>query len=151
MKALCDFPEQRSIWREDFAGRTPAAVEEIVRWATPVIFMRRTVTEDYELRGQLLKAGDKVVLWYNSGNRDEEIFDNPYEFDIRRTPNEHCGFGGPGPHFCLGANLARREISVFFRHLFERLPDLQIEGEPERLNSNFIHGIKHMNCSFTPT
>lgn len=151
MKALCDYPEQRALWQEDFTGGMPAAIEEIVRWATPVIFMRRTLLEDYKMRGELLKAGDKVLFWYNSGNRDEEVFDNPYAFDIRRTPNEHIGFGGPGPHFCLGANLARREIGVFFRHLFERLPDLQIAGEPERLHSNFIHGIKHMNCTFTPT
>jgi len=150
IKALCDHPEQRAAWQGDFEGVAPTAVEEIVRWASPVIFMRRTTTQACELGGQKLGAGDKVVLFYASGNRDEAVFDEPFRFDLRRTPNEHVGFGGPGPHFCLGANLARREIRVFFRELFERVPDLRITGEPERLASNFIHGIKHMQCSFTP-
>lgn len=97
-----------------------------------------------------MKAGDKVVLWYNSANRDEAKFPDPYRFDLTRTPNEHVGFGGPGPHFCLGANLARREITVMFREIFERLPDLRITGEPARLISYFIHGIKRMPCEFTP-
>jgi len=150
MKALCDYPEQREIWKADFAGVAPTAVEEIVRWASPVIFMRRTTTQPTTLGGQKLDAGEKVVLFYSSGNRDELVFDDPFRFDLRRTPNEHVGFGGPGPHFCLGANLARREIRVFFDELFRRMPDLQVTGEPERLASNFIHGIKHMNCTFTP-
>ena len=112
--------------------------------------MRRTTTRECELGGQKLKAGEKIILFYNSGNRDEAVFDDPYKFDVRRTPNEHVGYGGPGPHFCLGANLARREISVFFRELFARIPDLEVSGPPERLASNFIHGIKHMPCRFTP-
>jgi cytochrome P450 len=90
------------------------------------------------------------VLWYKSGNRDESVFDQPYRFDVTRTPNEHVGFGGPGAHFCLGANLARREMTVVFRELFERLPDLQITSEPDMLRSNFINGIKRMSCAFTP-
>lgn len=151
MKALCDHPDQRAKFTTDFDAVAPTAVEEIVRWASPVIFMRRTTTRDCTLGGQKLKAGEKVILWYNSGNRDELVFDRPYEFDLLRSPNEHVGFGGPGPHFCLGANLARREINVFFRELFRTLPDLQITGEPERLASNFIHGIKHMSCEFSPT
>lgn len=150
MKALCDYPEQRAKFQGDFENVAPTAVEEIVRWASPVIFMRRTTTRDCELGGQKLKAGEKIVLWYSSGNRDELVYENPYEFDVLRSPNEHLGFGGPGPHFCLGANLARREITVFFRELFAKLPDLQITGEPDRLASNFIHGIKHMECEFTP-
>jgi cytochrome P450 len=150
MKALCDFPEQRRIWQADFDGVSETAVDEIVRWATPVIHFRRTATRDTELRGQKIAAGQKVVLWYCSGNRDEEHFDRPFAFDVRRDPNEHVGFGGPGPHYCLGAHLARREITVMFRELFERLPDLQIEGPPDKLLSFFIHGIKHMNCTFTP-
>ena len=97
-----------------------------------------------------LAAGDKLALWYASANRDEEVFERPFDFDVRRTPNEHVGFGGPGPHFCLGANLARREIRVMFRQIFDRLPDLEITGEPERLASNFVHGIKRMPCRFTP-
>jgi cytochrome P450 len=150
MKALCDFPEQRRIWAADFDGVAPTAVEEIVRWATPVIHFRRTATRDTELRGEKIAAGQKVVLWYCSGNRDEDVFERPFAFDVRRTPNEHVGFGGPGPHYCLGAHLARREITVLFRELFERLPDLRVEGEPDRLLSFFIHGIKHMRCTFTP-
>jgi cytochrome P450 len=150
MQALCAFPEQRRIWVADFDGVAPTAVDEIVRWATPVIHFRRTATRDTELRGQKIRAGQKVVLWYCSGNRDEDAFERPFEFDVRRTPNEHVGFGGPGPHYCLGAHLARREITVMFREIFRRLPDLQIEGPPDRLLSFFIHGIKRMRCKFTP-
>jgi cytochrome P450 len=150
MKALCDHPEQRAIWAADFVGVAPTAVEEIVRWASPVIHFRRTVTRDTELRGQKLREGEKVVMFYGSANRDEDAFPHPFRFDVRRTPNEHVGFGGPGPHFCLGAHLARREISVMFRELLQRLPDLCMVGEPEKLASNFIHGIKHMTCEFTP-
>ncbi len=150
MKALCDYPEQRAIWQADFEAIAPTAVEEIVRWATPVIHFRRTATRDTELSGQKIAAGDKVVLFYCSGNRDERAFTDPFRFDVRRTPNEHVGFGGPGPHYCLGAHLARREISVIFRELFNRLPNLQISAEPEKLWSNFIHGIKHMPCEIHP-
>ncbi|HWP65810.1 MAG TPA: cytochrome P450 [Candidatus Limnocylindria bacterium] len=150
MKALCDFPAERARWMADFEGLAPTAVEEIVRWATPVMHFRRTATRDTEIGGQPIRAGDKVVLWYTSANRDEAVFDDPYRFDVGRTPNDHVGFGAPGPHFCLGANLARREITVMFRELFQRLPDLQITGEPARLLSGFINGIKHMPCEFTP-
>ena len=150
MKALCDHPDQRKAWQDDFDGVADTAIEEIVRWASPVIFMRRTTTQPCELGGQKLGEGEKLVLFYSSGNRDEDVFDRPFRFDLRRTPNEHLGFGGPGPHFCLGASLARREIRIFFRQIFERLPDLEITGPPERLASNFIHGIKRMPCRFTP-
>ena len=150
MKALCDNPDERRKWAADYEGVADTAVDEIVRWASPVIHMRRSVTEDTVLGGTALEAGDKVVLWYSSGNRDELVFDDPYRFDVTRTPNEHVGFGGPGPHYCLGANLARREIKVMFRQIFTRLPDLEITGPPEMLRSNFIHGIKRMPCSFTP-
>ena len=106
--------------------------------------------KDTRLGSTDLREGDKVVLWYNSGNRDDAVFADPYRFDVGRTPNEQVGFGGPGAHFCLGANLARREITVMFREIFERLPDIEISGEPEMLRSSFIHGIKRMPCSFTP-
>jgi methyl-branched lipid omega-hydroxylase len=149
MKALSDFPEQRRIWMNDFEAVASTAVEEIVRWASPVIFMRRTATCDTEIGGQKIREGEKLLLFYNSGNRDEAVFVDPYRFDVRRDPNDHVGFGG-GPHFCLGANLARREITVMFRELFRRLPNLEITAEPERLFSSFIHGIKHMPCRFTP-
>jgi cytochrome P450 len=150
MRALCEFPDQRAIWARDFEGVAPTAIEEIVRWATPVIHFRRTATRDTEIGGQRIRAGDKVVLWYCSGNRDADAFDDPFRFDVRRTPNEHVGFGGPGPHHCLGAHLARREMTVMFREIFTRLPDLQITGEAQRLQSMFIHGIKHMPCAWTP-
>jgi cytochrome P450 len=150
MKALCEHPDQRRRWAADFEAVAPTAVEEIVRWASPVIHFRRTATADTELGGQRLRAGEKIVLWYNSANRDEAVFPDPYRFDVTRKPNEHVGFGGPGAHHCLGANLARREITVVFRQLLRRLPDLEITGKPEMLRSNFIHGIKRMPCAFTP-
>jgi cytochrome P450 len=150
MKALCDYPEQRARWAADFDGLAPTAVEEIVRWATPVIHFRRTATRDTQLSGQKVKEGEKVVLWYCSGNRDDTVFPDPFRFDVGRQNNEHVGFGGPGPHFCLGAHLARREITVMFRELFQRLPDLQVVGEPAKLLSFFIHGIKRMQCEFRP-
>ena len=150
MKVLTDHPEQKAIWTNDFEGVSATAVEEIVRWATPVIHFRRTATRDTELGGQKIRAGEKVVLWYNSANRDERAFEDPYRFDVRRTPNEHFGFGAGGPHFCLGANLARREIKVMFEELFRRLPDIHVSGEPAMLQSFFIHGIKRMPARFTP-
>ena len=150
MKALCDNPAERSKWAADFEALAPTAVDELVRWSSPVIYMRRTVTQQTQLGGKTLREGDKVVLWYASANRDERVFAEPYQFDLQRTPNEHVGFGGPGPHFCLGANLARREIRVMFREILHRLPDLEVIGEPERLLSNFIHGIKRMQCRWTP-
>jgi cytochrome P450 len=151
MKLLTDHPDQRALWLDDFAGRGPGAVEEIVRYATPVIHFRRTATRDTELSGVKIEEGQKVVLWYTSGNRDEAVFEDPYRFDITRTNlKEQMGFGAGGPHFCLGANLARREITVMFDELLHRLPDLQITGEPAILQSAFIHGIKRMPCEWTP-
>ncbi len=129
--ALCDHPAQRAAWGAEFEALAPTAVEEIVRWATPVVFMRRTATRDVTVGGHDFKAGDKVILFYNSANRDERVFPDPYRFDLRRDPNFHVGFGGPGPHFCLGAHLARREITVMFRELFQRVPDIHVSGEPE--------------------
>jgi cytochrome P450 len=149
MKALTDHPEQRRIWMENPAV-TPTAVEEIVRWSTPVIHFRRTVSRETVIGGQEIGEGEKVVLWYNSANRDVAKFDDPDRFDVRRTPNDHVGFGAGGPHFCLGAHLARREIGVMFDELFRRLPDIEVTGPPDMLQSAFIHGIKRMPCAFTP-
>ncbi|HTD49878.1 MAG TPA: cytochrome P450, partial [Acidimicrobiia bacterium] len=146
MLELTRRPDQRARWIADVDTVSPTAVEEIVRWATPVIHFRRTAVVDTVVGGQQIKAGDKVVMFYNSANRDERVFDDPFRFDVTRTPNEHTGFGAGGPHFCLGANLARREIRVMFEELLRRLPDLEISGEPELLQSNFIHGIKRMPC-----
>ncbi|MEL7207687.1 MAG: cytochrome P450 [Actinomycetota bacterium] len=148
--ALTQHPDQRAWWLDDFEGRAPSAVEEIVRWATPVIHFRRTVTTDgTRLGGEEFSKGDKVVLFYNSANRDEAVFDDPYSFDLGRDPNPHVGFGGPGPHFCLGAHLARREITVLFRELLTRVPDIAATGEPQRLLSGFINGIKHLDARVT--
>ena len=147
LNLLTQHPEQKAIWAADFEGAAPTAVEEIVRVASPVIFMRRTATIDTVLRGQHIKEGEKLILFYWSANRDDETFVDPYRFDVRRSPNVHVGFGGPGPHFCLGAHLARREITVMFRELFARVPGLAATGEPDRLRSMFINGIKHLPCS----
>lgn len=151
MKLLTDHPDQRALWLEDFNGRAPGAVEEIVRYATPVIHFRRTATRDTELSGVKIAEGEKVVLWYTSGNRDETVFPDPFAFDITR-PNlkDQMGFGAGGPHYCLGANLARREMTVMFDELLHRLPDLQVTGPPAILESAFIHGIKRMPCAWTP-
>jgi cytochrome P450 len=151
LKLFTDFPDQRSLLLEDFDARIGGAVEEIVRYSTPVIFMRRNVTREYEMNGHTYKAGDKVLLFYNSANRDEAVFADPDAFDITRTPNPHVGFGGPGPHFCLGANLARREISIMLEELFTRVPDIRAAGEPDRLLSGFINGYKRLPCTFTTT
>jgi cytochrome P450 len=148
MYALTTHPEQRKVLADDFEAVIPTAVEEIVRWATPVIHFRRTAVADTVVGGQEIAAGDKVVMWFNSANRDEAVFTDPYVFDVRRTPNDHAGFGGGGPHFCLGANLARREITVMLREIFRRLPNLEITGEPDYLQSGFIHGIKRMPCEW---
>jgi cytochrome P450 len=147
--ALTEHPDQRAIWTADVDGVSPTAVDEIVRWATPVIFMRRTLTGPATVSGHEFKEGDKVVLFYNSANRDEDIFENPDRFDVTRTPNPHIGFGAPGPHFCLGAHLARREITVMYKELFKHLPDIKASAEPDRLLSNFINGIKHLPCTFS--
>jgi cytochrome P450 len=148
--ALTEHPDQRALWQADPSGIAASGVDEIVRWGTPVIWMRRTACQDTTLGGEELKAGDKVILFYNSANRDEDVFEDPYTFDVRRSPNPHIGFGAAGPHFCLGAHLARQEIAVMFRQLFERLPDIVASGEPDRLRSPFINGIKHLDCQFTP-
>jgi methyl-branched lipid omega-hydroxylase len=149
--ALDDHPDQRAAWAADVDGGARLAVEEIVRWATPVIHFRRTVTRDGVRLGDVeLSEGDKVVLFYSSANRDEAVFDDPHRFDVGRDPNDHVGFGGPGPHFCLGAHLARREMTVMFRELFRRMPDIRPSGPPARLRSNFINGIKHLPAEWTP-
>ena len=147
MLQLTEHPDQKAAWYADFDAKAKGAVEEIVRWASPVIHFRRTATRDTEIRGVKIKAGEKVVMWYNSGNRDEEIYENPHQFNIARTlAPAQVGFGAGGPHFCLGANLARREIAVMFDEIRRRLPNLVITGEPAYLQSNFINGIKRMPC-----
>ncbi|GII54797.1 methyl-branched lipid omega-hydroxylase [Planotetraspora thailandica] len=148
LKAFTDNPGQRELLMSDFEKYIPGAVEEIIRYSTPVIQFRRTLARDHTMNGMDYKKGDKVLLFYNSANRDEAVFVDPDVFDITRAPNPHVGFGGPGPHYCLGAHLARREITVMFRELFTRMPEIRVEGEPSYLLSNFINGIKHMRFRF---
>jgi cytochrome P450 len=146
--ALTQHPDQKARLLADYEGLAKTATDEIVRWASPVIWMRRTLAEDYTLSDFPLTKGDKVLLYYNSANRDEDVFANPNVFDVGRTPNEHYGFGAPGPHFCLGAHLARREIAVMFRELLRRHPDIHSTGTPSQLESSFINGIKHLHYAF---
>ena len=147
---LTDHPDQRRIWVSDFDGVAHSAIEEIVRIASPVTYMRRTALCDTELEGQKIDEGDQVAMNYLCANRDESVFDDPLAFDVARDPNPHIGFGGPGPHYCLGAHLARREIKVMFRELFSRIGDIRATCEPDLLASAFIHGIKHLPAEFTP-
>jgi cytochrome P450 len=154
MNLLAQHPDQRAIWQGDLDGVTPTAVEEIVRVASPVTFMRRTTTRDVSVGGRDFKEGEKLVLFYGAANRDPREFDDPETFDVRRDPNNHVGFGGPGPHFCLGAHLARREVSVAFRQLLTRLPDIEVVGDAVPLDAMgipLVGGIKHLPVKFTPT
>lgn len=145
---LTRHPDQRDLWWSDFEAHAGTAVEEIVRYASPVTWMRRTVTVDCEMNGHRYRAGDKVLLYYASANRDESVFADPDRFDITRSPNPHVGFGGPGPHFCLGAHLARREITAMLRELRRRVPGIHATGPPQRLLSTFVNGIKELPCAF---
>jgi cytochrome P450 len=149
MRALTLNPEQRGLLQQDLEGRLPQAVEEFVRWATPVLHFRRTVAHEVDMHGERLEPGEKVVLFYLSGNRDETAIDDPGRFDVTRDPNYHLGFGGGGPHYCLGASLARTQLRSIFGELLRRLPDIEV-GEPDKLASAFIRGVKRMECSFTP-
>ncbi len=147
---LTEHPEQRAAWLADIDGVMPTAVEEIVRLASPVIYMRRTLAVDAVLGGRQMREGDKVALFYWAANRDPAHFPDPDAFDVRRTPNPHVGFGGAGPHFCLGAHLARREMTVMFRELLTRVPDIAATAPPQRLKSMFINGIKRLPVALTP-
>jgi cytochrome P450 len=144
---LTSHPEQRELLLSDIEGRIGPAVEEIVRYVSPVIWMRRTATQDTVMNGHQYREGDKVLLFYQAANRDESVFTDPDRFDITRSPNPHVGFGGAGPHFCLGAHLARREITAVWRELLTRVPGIRADGEPDYLLSNFINGIKHLPCA----
>ena len=140
--ALLENPDQLARLRAD-PGLTPSAVEEIVRWTTPVNYMKRTVVDDVELRGQKIRAGEELMLCYASANRDEEVFDDPFAFRVDRRPNPHLAFGF-GEHFCMGAQLARVEIEIIFRHLLERLESFEVSGPVERLSSIVNGSIKHL-------
>lgn len=147
LRLLTENPGQKAVLLEDLDGRLAGAVEEIVRVTSPVIYMRRKLTRDFELGGHEYKEGDKVVLFYSSANADETVFADPSRFDITRDPNPHLGFGAAGPHFCLGAHLARLEIHVLLDELLRRVPQIEA-AEPVRLHSNFINGIKHLTYTF---
>jgi cholest-4-en-3-one 26-monooxygenase len=145
MRALIEHPDQlEKLQADPSPERIERAVEELLRWSSPILHFRRTAARDVELRGKTIKAGDWVVLWYASANRDEEAFPDPFRFDIDRWPNDHVTFGGGGPHFCLGANLARMELRLIFTELVTRLAHLQLDGEVEMLRSNFVGGIRRM-------
>ncbi|MFM8599165.1 MAG: cytochrome P450 [Mycobacterium sp.] len=150
LKALTDFPDQRAWLMADIDGRMPLAVEEIVRWATPIMTFRRTAAHDTELGGHLITEGDKVIMFYASANFDTEVFDHPERLDLSRSPNRHVAFGGGGIHHCLGAQLARRQIAATLRELLTRLPDISAVGEPELGNGNFFHTVISMTARFTP-
>lgn len=145
--ALVEHPEERALLLAH-PELLPNAVEEMLRYSSPVMYMRRTARSDFELRGETIRAGDKVALWYVAANHDPEVFDDPHRFDITRSPNEHAAFGGGGPHFCLGSHLAKLEIRVMFEELLRRIPRMELAGEVSRLRSNFINGIKHLPVEF---
>lgn len=148
-RALIEHPEQRQRLMDD-PSLIPNAVEEMLRWVSPVMHFRRTTTTDVEVRGTHIPAGEKVLLWYASANRDTDEFVAPDIFDVARTPNPHVTFGAGGPHFCLGFSLAQLEIKVMFEELLRRMPDMEFNGDVQRLHSNFINGIRHMPVRFTP-
>jgi len=149
MAAFFEHPDQWELLLND-RSLLPSAVEEMLRFVTPVMNFRRQSTSPFELGGQQIEADQKVVFFHVSANRDESVFEQPHVFDITRSPNPHIAFGGGGPHFCLGTNLARMEIRVMYEHLLDRMPDIRQNGEVQRLQSQFINGVKHIPVAFTP-
>jgi cytochrome P450 len=143
MLTLIEHPDQMHRLREDW-GLMPTEIEEILRWGTPVLHFRRTATREVEMRGQLVRAGDKLVTWYISANRDEEVFADPYRFDVGRKPNDHVTFGRGGPHFCLVSSMARLEMKVMFEELLPRLDGIELEAPVQRMRSNWSNALKRM-------
>jgi cholest-4-en-3-one 26-monooxygenase len=152
MHALLSNPGQfqKLLAHADDPAYVSTAIDEVLRWATPVLHFRRTAAVDTEIRGQAIAAGDKVLIWHISANRDEEVFADPFTFDIERTPNEHVAFGGGGAHYCLGANLAKLELEIIFSEVFSRMSDIASAGDAEMLRSNFIGGVKRLPVTFSP-
>jgi cholest-4-en-3-one 26-monooxygenase len=150
MVAFFDNPDQ---WERLRADRSllPSAIEEMLRYVSPVMHFRRQATSEVMIGEQKIAEGDKVIFWHISANRDETVFADPDRFDIGRNPNNHMAFGGGGPHFCLGANLARMEIRVMYDRLLDRMPDIRLDGDVQRLRSNFINGVKHIPVAFSPS
>ena len=148
MLALIDNPDQLAYLR-DHPDKMQVATEELLRWASPVYHFRRTATRDVELHGEKIKEGDKVVMWFASGNRDEDVFPDPYTLDVTRYPNDHVTFGKAGPHVCLGSQLARMEIRIMFETLLPRLESIRVAGEVRRVRSNFVNGVKEFPVQVT--
>jgi cytochrome P450 len=144
-------PGQRELLTADFDRYAGGFVEEVVRHSSPIIQFRRTVAADVDLDGYPLRAGEDVVLFYASANRDEAVFGDPDVFDITRRPNPHVGFGGGGPHFCLGTHLARLNLSILFETIMDRMPDIELAGEARLLRSNFVNGLTRLPVRFTPS
>ncbi len=149
-RLLSEHPDQRALLMEDLEGRADGCVEEVLRHACPVMHFRRTAIVDTEVRGVPIAAGDKLVMWYCSGNRDEEVFDDPAGFDITRDPNRHLGFGAGGPHFCIGSALGRQMTKAALIEVYSRMPDLDMSAEPVMQVSNFLHGVHRMPVRWTP-
>lgn len=143
-------PDLQAQWHADRGDARSTSMEELLRWSSPILYQRRTANRDLELRGTHICAGDKVVLWYTSANRDEAKFSRPFDVDLRRAPNEHVAFGAPGPHFCLGSHLARRETRIVVDEILSTFPEIEVVGEPELLRSSFLNGIKRMDVAFEP-
>jgi cytochrome P450 len=150
IRALSTYPDQRAYLLADFDSRIDTAIEEFLRWASPVMTFRRTATRRFDLSGVTIQPGDKVVMFYNSANRDSSVFADPGQFDLTRKPNPHLAFGGGGPHFCLGSHVARLQLKAIVGELYRRLPDIETVSEPEYLTSTFINGIKRQYVRFTP-
>ncbi len=144
MLALFEHPDQRAILQSDLDRHLSTSIDEILRYVSPVIAFRRTAMRDVEMHGETIKADDAVMIWYGAANRDPSIFSDPHRFDVLRTPNEHVAFGGRGPHYCLGVALAKMQLSVFYGELFRRFPNIEQAGDPQRLASFLINGIRHL-------
>ncbi|EJM70006.1 cytochrome P450 [Pseudomonas sp. GM49] len=149
MKCFLEFPDQMKIWANNPAAVAVTGFEELVRWVTPVMHMRRTATRDTEINGQHIAEGQKVVMWYNSANRDDSKFENPNKFDVLRSPNPHLGFGGGGRHTCLGAHLARLELPFLIAETLKEFKNIELTAEPEMIPSRFINGIASLPIRFT--
>jgi cytochrome P450 len=150
IRLLSEHPDQRALLMEDMEGRVDGLVEEVLRHATPVMHFRRTALVDTEVRGVEIKAGEKLVMWYCSGNRDEDVFDDSGTFDITRSPNRHLGFGAGGPHFCIGSALGRQMAKSAVLEVYRRMPDMDLAAEPEMQINNFLHGVNKMQVRWTP-
>lgn len=150
VRLFSEFPDQKARFLADPQGLAVTTADEILRYATPVTLMRRTATRDVEVAGVPVRAGDKVVMWFRSGNFDDDVYDDPFRFDVGRDPNPHLTFGAGGPHYCLGASLARVEIGVMLATLYQRLPDLEVTGTPVRMRAVSSHGVKHLPVRWTP-